>query len=163
MAPAILSILFFLPLMFRTLFSLLLAAIVVAEAAAQTTPTNTTAATSSTTTVIKKNAPAKPRPVRTTTRKKSTKRVGNPKTSTKRTITVLPAPPENRPFRKDIGPNGNGSVGSTANADGKGQGVYAAPGQPVNVQSTKVEGYDGPAPKPAKSENTLTPSSSTPK
>jgi hypothetical protein len=49
--------------------------------------------------------------------------------------------------RNDIGPGGNGAVGSTESADGKGQGVYAAPGMPVNVDNPKkVEGYNGPAP-----------------
>ncbi len=37
-------------------------------------------------------------------------------------------------------------TGSTATADGKGQGVYAAPGDAVQVQSGQVESYRGEAP-----------------
>jgi hypothetical protein len=60
--------------------------------------------------------------------------------------------------RHDIGPGGNGAVGSTESADGKGQNAYAAPGMPVNVDNPKkVEGYNGPAPTKPRSGTTLTP------
>ncbi len=60
--------------------------------------------------------------------------------------------------RNDIGPAGNGAVGSTEEADGKGQNVYAAPGMPVNVDNPKkVEGYNGPAPAKPRSGTTLSP------
>lgn len=46
--------------------------------------------------------------------------------------------------------NANGSIGSQESADGKGQGVYAAPGMPVNpASSQKTDSYDGKAAKPA--------------
>ncbi len=48
--------------------------------------------------------------------------------------------------------NSNGSIGSQESADSKGQGVYAAPGQPVNsVSGQKTDSYDGKAAKPASS------------
>ncbi len=42
------------------------------------------------------------------------------------------------------------------NDDGKGNNVYAAPGQPVNVEDNgkNTPPYDGPAPKPARRANT---------
>lgn len=44
--------------------------------------------------------------------------------------------------------NANGSIGSQESADGKGQGAYAAPGQPINIPSgKKTDSYDGKAPK----------------
>lgn len=44
--------------------------------------------------------------------------------------------------------NANGSIGSQESADGKGQGAYAAPGQPINLPSgKKTDSYDGRAPK----------------
>jgi hypothetical protein len=44
-------------------------------------------------------------------------------------------------------------------ASGKGQGVYAAPGEPVNIKSGATMGYDGPAARRAKTKTatTLTP------
>ena len=45
-------------------------------------------------------------------------------------------------------------------ADGKDQDVYAAPGEPVIIQTTPVGGYDGPAAgrhKTSKSSTTLNP------
>lgn len=60
--------------------------------------------------------------------------------------------------RNDIGPGGNGAVGSAESADGKGQSVYAAPGMPVNVDNPKkVEGYNGPARTKPRTGTTLTP------
>lgn len=60
--------------------------------------------------------------------------------------------------RTNTGPGGNGAVGSTENADGKGQNTYAAPGMPVNVDNPKkVEGYNGPAPARPRTGTTLTP------
>lgn len=60
--------------------------------------------------------------------------------------------------RNDIGPGGNGAVGSTESADSKGQNTYAAPGMPVNVDNPKkVEGYNGPAPTKSRTGTTLTP------
>ena len=60
--------------------------------------------------------------------------------------------------RDDIGPAGNGAVGSTESADGKGQSVHAAPGMPINVDNPKkVESYNGPARTKPRSGTTLTP------
>ena len=42
-------------------------------------------------------------------------------------------------------------------ASGKGQGVYAAPGEPVDIQGRATMGYDGAAPRRAKTSTTLTP------
>lgn len=67
-------------------------------------------------------------------------------------------PARNAAGRSDIGPAGNGAVGSTESADGKGQNVYAAPGMPVNVDNPKkVQGYNGPAPVRGRRGTTLTP------
>ena len=80
-----------------------------------------------------------------------------PKKTVMRNTTASPAPTETG-GRTKPGPAGNGSVGSTESADGKGQSVYAAPGMPVNVDNPKkVEGYNGPAPTRGKSRTTLTP------
>ncbi len=127
--------------MIRTLLSLLLLLAVGAEASAQTTPAAVTTST------IARTKTTTRRPVkkaRVTTRKTTVKKVGAAKAS-------------ETGGRNDIGPGGNGAVGSTESADGKGQSVYAAPGMPVNVSNPKkVEGYNG-KPVPAKSGTTLTP------
>lgn len=139
--------------MIRSLLTGLLTLAFAAAATAQTTPVTTTTATS--TTVTKKA----PQPARTaTTRKTATrKRPAKIKATKKSTSVVLPARAEAEPQR--VGPHGGGTVGSHASADGAGQGVYAAPGAPVDVQQGKVESYDGPAPKRGKTQTTLTPSS----
>ena len=114
--------------MLRSLLSALLALAIVAEAAAQSAPA---------------------------TKAKTTK------AATARNTTMKPAAARTAPAygrRDDIGPGGNGAVGSTESADGKGQSVYAAPGMPVNVDNPKkVQGYNGPAPTRTKSRTTLTP------
>ena len=114
--------------MTRSVLSLLLALAITAAASAQT-PSATKAATRKTT----------------------------PKKAVMRNTTASSAP-AGMGVRTKIGPGGNGAVGSTAPADGKGQGVYAAPGMPVNIDNPKkVEGYNGPAPTRPKSGTTLTP------
>ncbi|MBF9222545.1 hypothetical protein [Hymenobacter ruricola] len=126
--------------MVRTLLSVAFALAVVAEAAAQSAPAGTTKTTQTT---------------RKTTRPAARTQATTRATTTKRTNTT--AAPANG-GRDDIGPGGNGAVGSTESADGKGQSVYAAPGMPVNVDNPKkVEGYNGPAPARAKTPTTLTP------
>ncbi|GAB3875743.1 hypothetical protein GCM10028824_31890 [Hymenobacter segetis] len=120
--------------MIRSVLTLILALAIAAEASAQTAPATKTAARKTTTT-------------RKTTAKKMVTR----------NTTARPAPAETG-GRTKTGPAGNGSVGSTESADGKGQSVYAAPGMPVNVDNPKkVEGYNGPAPARTKSRTTLTP------
>ena len=117
--------------MFRTLFTILVGLALVGEATAQTTPA----------------------------RKAPTTKGAAPRKATGST-TAQARRPAARPMtgRDDIGPGGNGAVGSTEAADGKGQGVYAAPGMPVNVDNPKkVEGYNGPAPTRARRGTTLTP------
>ncbi|MDO7850081.1 hypothetical protein [Hymenobacter convexus] len=121
--------------MLRSLLSALLALAIVAEAAAQSAPATKT---------------TKAKTTKTATR-----------TATTRNTTMKPASARTAPNsggRNDIGPGGNGAVGSTESADGKGQSVYAAPGMPVNVDNPKkVQGYNGPAPARTKSRTTLTP------
>lgn len=131
--------------MFRTLFSGLLLLAVVAEAAAQTTPTGSTTAAAKTTTR---------RPTSTAPRPATAKTAGA--TSKKMARSPEPTAP-----RQKIGPRGNGAVGSGESADGKGQGMYAAPGTPVNVSDPKqVSSYDN---KPAGKLNRTTGSTITPR
>ena len=115
-------------LMIRAVLTLILALAVAAEASAQ-------------------NAPATKAAAHRTA----------PKQAVVRNTTARPAPAETG-GRTKIGPGGNGAVGSTESADGKGQGVYAAPGMSVKVDNPKnVGGYNGPAPTRPKSSTTLTP------
>ena len=77
----------------------------------------------------------------------------------KSTPAVAPRPTTAAPAD---GSFGNGATGSSANADGKGQGVYAAPGMAVDVTPSKEVGsYKGTAekaaPKPASTGTTLSP------
>jgi hypothetical protein len=130
------------PAMFRILLSGALALAVVAEASAQSAPANTTRATTTKTTAHTATKS------RTATRKTTATRTGAANASAARAAGG----------RDDVGPGGNGAVGSTETADGKGQNAYAAPGMPVNVDNPKkVGGYNGPAPTRAKSRTTLTP------
>ena len=136
--------------MIRTLFSLLLALAVAAEASAQTAPATATKTTARTKTATRRAVRKTPR---TTTRKTSARKTG---------ATSAPArPAAETGGRNDIGPGGNGARGSTASADGQGQGVYAAPGMSVKVGNPrKVGNYDGsPAGTPARTRGgtTLTP------
>lgn len=119
--------------MFRTLFPCLLLLALAASASAQTTPVTHPTATHKKTTVRHPAAKS-----RTTVRKTSTKKVG----------TTAPA-------TSDTSRMGE-ATGSTASADGKGQGVYAAPGEPVIIQTTPVQGYDGPATGHGKTKKTPT-------
>ncbi|GAB2854048.1 hypothetical protein [Hymenobacter ruber] len=120
--------------MIRTVLTLVLALAIAAEASAQTAPATKTA-----------------------TRKTTTTRTATPKKMVTRNTTASPAPAETGD-RTKIGPGGNGAVGSTESADGKGQSVYAAPGMPVNVDNPKKVGsYNGPAPVRSKGGTTLTP------
>jgi hypothetical protein len=124
--------------MLRSLLSALFALAFIAEATAQSAPaTKTTTATKATTrTATARNTTMKPAATRAAAASKAASSGG----------------------RNDIGPGGNGAVGSTESADGKGQNVYAAPGMPVNVDNPKnVQGYNGPAPARTKSRTTLTP------
>lgn len=141
--------------MFRTLLSFLLLLAVAAETSAQTTPAGATTTTATKTTARTRTTTRRPvkKARRTMVRKTTTRRVG---------ATSAPARPAVAE-RTAIGPGGNGAVGSSATADSKGENVYAAPGMPVNVQTGKVESYNGrPAGEraPAKGNSTLTPAAS---
>ncbi|MDO7845400.1 hypothetical protein Q5H92_03455 [Hymenobacter sp. M29] len=121
--------------MLRSLLSALLALALVAEAAAQSAPAT-----------------------KTTTKAKTTKTSTRPAATRNTTMKPAAASAPNSGGRNDIGPGGNGAVGSTESADGKGQSIYAAPGMPVNVDNPKkVQGYNGPAPARTKSRTTLSP------
>lgn len=139
--------------MLRPLLTGLLAVLTTTLALAQATPANTTV--SSTTTTAKTTK--KPARTAVSARASSTKRVGTAGATKTRTAVVLPAKPDPKPLRK--GPAGNGAAGSRATADGAGQGAYAAPGEPIEPPTPTGQSYDGPAPRRAKSENTLAPSS----
>ncbi|MDQ2772532.1 MAG: hypothetical protein M3Y54_18750 [Bacteroidota bacterium] len=131
--------------MFRTLFSCLLLLALAAGASAQTTPVTHTMTAHKKTTVHHPAAKS-----RTTVRKTSTRKVGAT-TPAKRSTTAAATSGTSRM---------GGATGSTANADGQGQGVYAAPGEPVIIQTTPVSGYDGPAAgrhKTTKTSTTLNP------
>ena len=136
--------------MLRSLLSCLLVLALTAQASAQTPPSATT--TKHTTAAHQKTTvrhPAAKR--RTTVRKVSTKKMG---ASTQ--VRVAPASGAATAATSRM----DGASGSHANADGKGQGVYAAPGEPVNLQTTPTSGYDGPATghsKTSKAPTTLTP------
>ncbi len=140
--------------MFRILFSLLLILALGAGATAQTAPAPGPTASPKTTT---RTTTTTHRPVkkarRTTIRKTTVKRLGAATNTT-----PAPAP---APASPAVGASGgNGVTGSTEGADGKGQGSYAAPGMPIDVQSGKVESYNGPAPSErtrAKKSTTLAP------
>ena len=126
--------------MLRNLLSGLLMLAFAAEASAQTTPPgpppmrHTTQQTTHRTTS---------KPGRTTVRKTSTKKVGLGAPA-KRTGAVVTR-------RK------NTAAVAPDPASGKGQGVYAAPGKPVNIQSGATMGYDGSARRRAKTNTTITP------
>ena len=125
--------------MFRTLFFALMLLAFAAEVSAQTTPTATVRHTTQQKTTTRRTI-NKPR--RTTVRKTSTKKVSM-------------APPAVR----------SGVVVSRQNAatpdpaSGKGQGMYAAPGEPVDIQNGATTGYDGAARRRTrtKTATTLTP------
>ena len=130
--------------MFRTLLSCLLLLALAAEASAQATPpapaTTVRHATQQTTT---HRTTSKPR--RTTVRKTSTKKVGL-------------ATPAKRPGAVVVRSQ-RATAAAPDPASGKGQGVYAAPGEPVDIQNGATMGYDGAAPRRAKAKpnSTLTP------
>lgn len=128
--------------MLRSLLSALVALAFIANAAAQSAPaTKTTKATATKTTT------------RTAAARNTTM-----KPAAARSASASASKAANTGGRDDIGPGGNGAVGSTESADGKGQGVYAAPGMSVKVSDPKkVQGYNGPAPARTKSRTTLTP------
>ncbi|MBO2010449.1 hypothetical protein [Hymenobacter negativus] len=118
-------------MLFRSFFSVSIVLATVASAAAQTAP------------------------VKKTTKTTSTARATTSRSTTMQSQSAAKATPGGR---NDIGPAGNGAVGSTENADGKGQNAYAAPGMPVNVDNPKkVEGYNGPAPTKSRTGTTLSP------
>lgn len=123
--------------MFRTLLSCLLLLAFAAEASAQTTPPAPVAVRHTTQQkTTTRRTTRKPR--RTTVRTTSTKKVGMA-TPTARPNAVVRNQPAADP------------------ASGQGQGVYAAPGEPVIIQSGATTGYDGAAPRRAKASTTLTP------
>ena len=133
--------------MFRTLLSCLLLLAFAAGASAQTTPpasaTPPAPATMRHTTQQKTTAhrtTSKPR--HTTVRKTSTKKVGM-------------APPASHPGA--VVSRQRAAAAAPDPASGKGQGMYAAPGESVNIQSGATTGYDGAAPRRAKTTTTLTP------
>ena len=74
-----------------------------------------------------------------------------PKVTRKTAAVIRPAKPDGP------APTVQRPGGSTATADGKGQGVYAAPGEAVQVQTGQVESYRGEAP----SQNPRKPASNT--
>lgn len=128
--------------MFRTLLSGLLLLAFAAEVSAQTTPPPAPATVRHTTQQTTKRTTTS-KPARTTVRKASTRKVGVG-TPAKRTGAVVTR---------------RGTAAAAPDpASGKGQGVYAAPGEPVNIQNGATMGYDGAAPRRAKAKTTtLTP------
>lgn len=120
--------------MFRTLLSCLLLLAFAAESSAQTPAPATVRHTTQQKTTTRRSTTSKPR--RTTVRRTSTKRVGMVAPATRPVAVAAPA---------------------SSPASGKGQGVYAAPGEPVNIQSGATTGYDGAAPRRTKASTTLTP------
>lgn len=79
------------------------------------------------------------KPARTTVRKTSSKKVGMATPATRPGAVVR--------SQRAVAPDP---------ASGKGQGVYAAPGEPVDVQNGATVGYDGAAPRRAKTKTTTT-------
>jgi hypothetical protein len=125
--------------MFRFLLSGLLVLACAADALAQTTPPAPATTTRHTTQHTTRRTTSMPR--RTTVRKTTTKKVGV------LAPTARPAAVVQR------------QTAAADPASGKGQGVYAAPGEPVNIKSGATMGYDGPAARRAKTKTatTLTP------
>ena len=125
--------------MFRTLLSCLFLLAFLADASAQTLAPATIRRTTQQKTTTRRTI-RKPR--RATVRKTSTNKVGM----------ALPA------VRPGAGaPRERAAVATPGPASSKGQGVYAAPGEPVGVPSGATMGYDGAAPRRAKTSTTLTP------
>ena len=124
--------------MVRNLLSCLFLLAFAAEASAQATPPAPAPMRRTTQQKTTRRTTSKPR--RTTVRKTSTKKVGM-------------AAPATRPGAS----RRQAAMATSDPANGKGQGVYAAPGQPVNVQSGATTGYDGAAPRRAKASTTITP------
>lgn len=124
--------------MLRSLLSGLLLLAFAAEASAQATPPATVRHTTQQQTTRRTTS----KPGRTTVRKSSTKKMGLA-TPANRTGAVVTR---------------NRAAAAPEPASGKGQGVYAAPGEPVNIQGA-TSGYDGAAPRRAKAKTstTLTP------
>ena len=123
--------------MFRTVFSCLLLLAFAAEASAQTAPpAPATVRHTTQQKTITRRTTRKPR--RTTVRKTSIQRVG----------VAAPAARSGAVVR---------SQQAATHAPASGQGVYAAPGEPVHIQSGATTGYDGAAPRRAKTSTTLTP------
>ena len=127
--------------MFRTLLSCLLLLALAAEASAQATPPAPATVRHATQQTTTHRTTTKPR--RTTVRKTSTKKVGL-------------ATPARRPGAVVVRSQ-RAAVTAPGPASGKGQGVYAAPGEPVDIQNGATMGYDGAAPRRAKTTTTLTP------
>ena len=129
----------FLRFMFRTLLFCLFLLAFAADASAQTPAPATVRRTIQQKTTTRRTT-RKPR--RTTMRK----------TSTNKVATTLPA------VRPGAGATRERTAVATPGpASSKGQGVYAAPGEPVGVPNGATMGYDGAAPRRAKASTTLTP------
>ena len=125
--------------MFRTLLSCLFLLAFVADASAQTPAPATVRRTTRQKTTTRRTT-RKPR--RTTVRKTSTNKLG------------MAAPAS----RTGAGaPRERAAVATPGPAGSKGQGVYAAPGEPVGPPNGATMGYDGAAPRRAKTSTTLTP------
>ncbi|GAB3587964.1 hypothetical protein GCM10027345_39290 [Hymenobacter daeguensis] len=78
------------------------------------------------------------------------------KTTTTRRTTATPRSANSTMQAKPAA--GSSAANATDNADSKGQNIYAAPGEPINVSNPKkVEGYNGPAPTRPRTGTTLSP------
>lgn len=120
--------------MFRLLLTCLFLMACAAEASAQNTPPGPPPLRRTTQTTTSK-------PRSTTVRKTSTQKVGM----------ATPAQPAGAVVGRRQNP-----AATPDPASGKGQGVYAAPGEPVDIQNGATIGYDGAAPRRAKTKTTTT-------
>ena len=124
--------------MMRTLLPGLFLLAFAADASAQTTPPG-------------------PPPLRRTTQQTTTRRTTKPgqtkvrKTSTSKMGVMAPK------GRTAAVVQRQNAAAAPDPASGKGQGVYAAPGEPVDIQGRATMGYDGAAPRGTKKSTTLTP------
>lgn len=125
--------------MSRILLSGLLALAFIAEAAAQTTP------------------PPGPPPLRRTTQQ-TTRRITKPSQTKVRTTSTSKVGVMAPKGRTAAVMQRQNAAAAPDPASGKGQGVYAAPGEPVDIQNHATMGYDGAAPRRTKKSTTLTPS-----
>ena len=129
--------------MFRTLLSCLLLLAFATEASAQTTPPTPPVLAPMRHTTQQKTTTHRTtsKPRHTIVRKTSTQKVGM-------------AAPATRPGAED---SRQRAAAAPDPASSKGQGMYAAPGEPVDIQNGATTGYDGAAPRRPKTTTTLTP------